>query len=109
MYILELKTDCNILTFSVFAGKKNKDLIIAAISGKKMGVYVYFDKDFKALYVGKSKDLAERIKQQSNSQGIEKELDWSFLGVIFTDDAHLKEQKLIKELKPTHNKQGNDN
>lgn len=93
-----------IIRFDVFASKKHKALILAAIGDKKKGCYVYIDENDNALYVGKSSDLVSRLKHHSTPQGIEIKIqNWKYLGIVFSVNPHLTEQELILQLQPALN------
>jgi len=75
----------------------------------KPGVYLFKDKDGKALYVGKAKDLKKRLAQylRSDSLKIKKLLEEAHsLEIIVTQsevEAIFKESDLIKKLNPPFN------
>jgi excinuclease UvrABC nuclease subunit len=96
------------LKFNLYAAKNLKHLILAGIGKKSAhgGCYVYFNAQNEPLYVGKSRDLANRLTQQGTPRGIEYFFDWAYLGVVYSDDPHLTEQLLIQQLQPLHNKIG---
>ncbi|MEA2051126.1 MAG: excinuclease ABC subunit UvrC, partial [Campylobacterota bacterium] len=82
------------------------------------GIYQYFDKDGKLLYVGKAKILKNRVKsyfkftptlQPSNKLGariykmISEVSDMNYIVVDTENDALILENSLIKQLKPKYN------
>src|SRR5690606_39742415 len=87
-----------------------KNLIKAA--PKKPGIYQYFDKDKHILYVGKAKNLRNRVssyfnkdKQQSGKTRVmvSKIRDIKYILVDTEIDALLLENSLIKEHQPKYN------
>ncbi|RDU62908.1 excinuclease ABC subunit UvrC [Helicobacter sp. MIT 14-3879] len=85
----------------------------------KSGVYQYFDKDYKILYIGKAKDLNKRVRSYFSinnnlvlpnlnvSPRIKLMIKQIFdIKIIITDseqDALILENSLIKQLKPKYN------
>ena len=75
------------------------------------GVYQYFDKDNKIIYVGKAKDLKKRVtsyftKTQENGKTrvlVKKIVDIKHIVVNTETDALLLENNLIKKHKPRYN------
>lgn len=75
------------------------------------GVYQYFDKDNKILYVGKAKNIRKRVssyfvKQQSNLRTrvlVRKIVHIKHIVVPTESDALLLENNLIKRLQPRYN------
>jgi len=75
------------------------------------GVYQYFDKDNKIIYVGKAKDLKKRVtsyftKTQENGKTrvlVKKIMDIKHIVVNTETDALLLENNLIKKHKPRYN------
>jgi len=75
------------------------------------GVYQYFDKDGKILYVGKAKDLKKRVssyftKQQENGKTkvlVKKITTIKHIVVATETDALLLENNLIKKYQPRYN------
>ncbi len=75
------------------------------------GIYKYYGKDKKILYVGKAKDLRKRVtsyfvKQQDNRKterlvGLIDTIEWTITNN--EHDAFLLENSLIKHFKPTYN------
>lgn len=87
-----------------------KNLVDAA--PKKPGIYQYFDKDNQILYVGKAKNLRNRVssyfnkdKQQSGKTRVmvSKIRDIKYILVDTEIDALLLENSLIKEHQPKYN------
>jgi excinuclease ABC subunit C len=82
------------------------------------GVYQYFDKDGKLLYIGKAKNLKNRVKSYFNftpnlrpnknlsariSNMISKTVNMEYIVVDSENDALILENSLIKQLKPKYN------
>jgi excinuclease ABC subunit C len=75
------------------------------------GVYQYFDKDDKILYVGKAKDIKKRVssyfnKTQENGKTrvlVKKIISIKHIVVKTETDALLLENSLIKKLQPRYN------
>jgi excinuclease ABC subunit C len=82
------------------------------------GVYQYFDKDGKLLYIGKAKNLKNRVKSYFNftpslrpnknlslriSNMISKAVNLEYIVVDSENDALILENSLIKQLKPKYN------
>jgi excinuclease ABC subunit C len=75
------------------------------------GVYQYFDKDGKILYVGKAKNLKKRVSSYFNKQHdnaktnvlVRKIVDIKHIVVETEADALLLENNLIKKLQPRYN------
>ena len=75
------------------------------------GVYQYFDKDYKILYVGKAKNLKKRVasyftKNHDNyktSVLVKKIVSIKHIVVTSESDALLLENNLIKKLQPRYN------
>lgn len=82
----------------------------------KPGVYQYFDKQGKILYVGKAKDLKKRVSSYFNKHQeygktrilVKKIHDIKYLVVSSELDALLLENSLIKEYQPKYNIQLKD-
>lgn len=82
-----------------------------SILPKKPGVYQYFDKDGKILYVGKAKNLKNRVssyfvKNQESGKTrilVRQIADLKFIVVDTELDALLLENSLIKEFQPKYN------
>ncbi len=84
---------------------------------KKSGVYQYFDKNGKILYIGKAKNLQKRVKSyfrfnpfrpaENLSPRIYKMIseakDLNYIVVENENDALILENSLIKQLKPKYN------
>ena len=79
---------------------------------KKPGVYQYFDKDGKIIYVGKAKNLKSRVSSYFNKDKYEsgktkvlvkKIADIKFIIVDTELDALLLENNLIKKYQPRYN------
>ena len=90
--------------------EKLKKLIKAA--PRKPGIYQYFDKDSKLLYVGKAKNLRNRVASYFNSDKqhsgktkvmVSKIADVKYILVDTELDALLLENNLIKEQQPKYN------
>jgi len=83
---------------------------------KKPGVYQYFDKDGKILYVGKAKNLKNRVssyfnKNQENGKTrilVKQIQDLKYIVVDNELDALLLENNLIKKYRPKYNIQLKD-
>ena len=78
----------------------------------KPGVYQYFDKDGRLLYIGKARDLKKRVssyfsqsKKESFKQHVlvSKIADIKHIVVASESDALLLENNLIKRLQPRYN------
>lgn len=77
----------------------------------KPGVYQYYDKEGKILYVGKAKDLKKRVtsyfvKTQENTKTrllVQKIVSIEHIVVNSETDAFLLENSLIKKLQPRYN------
>jgi excinuclease ABC subunit C len=90
--------------------KKNLQLILSTLP-EKPGIYQYFDKERKIIYVGKAKNLKKRIssyftKKHDNSKVTVLVKQISTLKYIIVDteeDALLLENNLIKEHQPRYN------
>ena len=75
------------------------------------GIYQYYDKDEKLLYVGKAKNLKKRVqsyfnKVQDNSRIrtlVKKIVDIKHIVVATETDALLLENNLIKKYQPRYN------
>src|SRR5690554_8116717 len=75
------------------------------------GVYQYFDKDNKVLYVGKAKNLKKRVSSYFNKQHdiarinvlVKKIVNIKHIVVETEMDALLLENSLIKNLQPRYN------
>ena len=75
------------------------------------GVYQYFDKDAKILYVGKAKDIKKRVASYFNKNQesgktrvlVKKIADIKHIVVETETDALLLENSLIKKLQPRYN------
>lgn len=78
---------------------------------RKPGIYQYFDKDGKIIYIGKAKDLHKRVisyfqKEHSDNKTrvmVSKIQDIRYTVVDNESDALLLENSLIKEYKPRYN------
>ena len=88
---------------------KEKDL------PKLPGVYKFYDKKNKILYIGKAKNLSNRLKSYLSTSRDRKKNELiekiKFLEVLITkteSDALLLEQSLIRKLKPPFNVQFRD-
>lgn len=85
----------------------------------KSGIYQYFDKDYKILYIGKAKDLHKRVRSYFNLSGdsispssstshriklmVRQIYDIKIIITKHEQDALLLENSLIKQLKPKYN------
>jgi excinuclease ABC subunit C len=77
----------------------------------KSGVYLYFNKDDKIIYVGKSKDLKNRVSsyfvastKDRKILKLRKEIkDFSFIVTSSEKEALLKEAELILKFRPKYN------
>ena len=75
------------------------------------GVYQYFDKDGKIIYVGKAKNLKKRVSSYFNKNHdsykvkvlVSKIVEIKHIVVSTESDALLLENALIKELQPRYN------
>jgi excinuclease ABC subunit C len=85
--------------------------IIKSLPGKP-GVYQYFDKDEKIIYVGKAKNLKKRVSSYFNKDQtahgkvailVKKIADIKFIVVETEFDALLLENNLIKKYQPRYN------
>ncbi len=85
--------------------------IIRSLPGKP-GVYQYFDKDQKIIYVGKAKNLKKRVSSYFNKDLsksgkigvlVRKIADIKFIVVDSEFDALLLENNLIKKYQPRYN------
>ncbi|MEG2163129.1 MAG: excinuclease ABC subunit UvrC [Bacteroidales bacterium] len=93
--------------------QENRDKIIATISvmPESPGVYQYFDKDGKIIYVGKAKNLKRRVSSyfNKNAQSIKTEMlirhiaEMKYIVVESEEDALHLENSLIKEYQPKYN------
>lgn len=101
----------NLLMFNInHVVKENIKNIIAALPNEP-GVYQYFDKDGKIIYVGKAKDLKKRVssyftKNHNNrkTQVLVRNIDNIKTIVVETEhDALILENNLIKKYQPRYN------
>lgn len=85
----------------------------------RSGIYQYFDKDYRILYIGKAKDLHKRVRSYFNLSGdtiapssstspriklmIRQIYDIKIILTQHEQDALLLENSLIKQLKPKYN------
>lgn len=85
---------------------------IVKILPEKPGVYQYFDKDGKIIYVGKAKNLKKRVLSYFNKDAslsgkvrtlVSKIADIQYIVVNTEHDALLLENTLIKEYRPRYN------
>ncbi|MBL0709302.1 MAG: excinuclease ABC subunit UvrC [Sulfurimonas sp.] len=74
------------------------------------GIYEYFDKDGHLLYIGKAKNLKNRVRSYFNSKlslriqkMIEQTTSMSYIVVNSEHDALILENSLIKQLNPKYN------
>jgi excinuclease UvrABC nuclease subunit len=88
-----------------FCQKGTKSLLLAyLIKEERSGCYIYFDKENQPLYVGKSAALHSRLKQHETVKGIELKIDnWAYIGIVLSDETHLKEAELIRQFQPPYN------
>jgi excinuclease ABC subunit C len=90
--------------------KSSLDIILKALPNNP-GVYQYFDKDGKILYVGKAKNIKKRVtsyfnKLHDNAKTnvlVKKIVDIKHIVVETEADALLLENNLIKKLQPRYN------
>jgi excinuclease ABC subunit C len=96
------------------AKELNQDRIKSILPGlpNKPGVYQFFDKDEKIIYVGKAKDLKKRVSsyfQKENHENnkvrvlVSKIIDLKYIVVDTESEALLLENNLIKEYQPRYN------
>jgi len=93
--------------------KKNINYISSVIKSLPSGpgVYQYFDKDGKIIYVGKAKNLKKRVSSYFNKEQISGKLkllvrriaDIKFIVTETETDALLLENNLIKKYQPRYN------
>ena len=95
-------------------GKSIQDMLLSKVRllPDKPGVYQFFDKQGKIIYVGKAKNLKKRVasyfKKDTSLQGktrvmIGKTVDLQTIVVSTELDALLLENNLIKKLQPRYN------
>jgi excinuclease ABC subunit C len=97
--------------FSNFVAMKPKVIELLSTLPDKPGVYQYYDKDGKLLYVGKAKSLKKRVasyfhKEQDNGKTavlVRKIADIKTIIVDTEMDALLLENNLIKKHQPHYN------
>ena len=90
--------------------KENIQLILSTLP-EKPGVYQYFDKDGKIIYVGKAKNLKKRVssyftKKHDSSKVtvlVKQIVNLKYIVVDTEEDALLLENNLIKEHQPRYN------
>ena len=77
---------------------------------KSPGVYQYFDADGRLLYIGKAKNLSNRVKSYFNSKlslrikkMISQTVSMNYIVVNSEHDALILENSLIKQLNPKYN------
>jgi excinuclease ABC subunit C len=90
--------------------KENLQLILSTLP-EKPGVYQYFDKEGKIIYVGKAKNLKKRVssyftkKHDSTKVAVlvKQIINLKYIVVDTEEDALLLENNLIKEHQPRYN------
>lgn len=93
--------------------KSNIDYLSSVIKSlpSSPGVYQYFDKDSKVIYVGKAKNIRKRVSSYFNKEQINGKLkllvkriaDIKFIVTETETDALLLENNLIKKYQPRYN------
>ena len=93
------------------ANKKNTLQLILSTLPEKPGVYQYFDKDGKIIYVGKAKNLKKRVSSYFTKKHdspkvtvlVKQIANLKYIVVNTEEDALLLENNLIKEHQPRYN------
>lgn len=105
---------CDISSYKVLDNNPYKEHILAILKNlvSTPGVYQYFDKQGKIIYVGKAKNLKNRVlsyfrndvKHSLKTQVLVRKIaDIKFVHVASETEALLMENNLIKKYKPRYN------